>query len=197
MEEQIVLTTVFRVKGMEFDYVIIPQCVQGTMPCPIAPNDSVFDKCGVVTQPSHSDPLENERRLFYVAITRAKKGVYIGTSVPPSKGSLTNSSSPLPSQFLDEMKITATRAILQRFYEYQPEDSSSYDNLCEALVHYGGYKKLVNDIISCYLPKKQICLSPEIITRIKNKNEIKEDTKAPLIIPLTNIKGGNQKWWDS
>lgn len=195
LEEQIVLTTVFRVKGMEFDYVIIPQCVQGTMPCPFAPNESTFDTCGIATQPSHSDPLENERRLFYVAITRARKGVYIGTTVPPPKGSQLNSSSPQPSQFLDEMKTDATREILRRFREYQPKDCTSYDNLCEALVRHGGHKKLVNDIISCYLPKKQICLSPEIVTRITSVPEIKDEPAVPPLTPSI-YKKGELKWWE-
>jgi hypothetical protein len=124
-----------------------------------------------------------------------KKGVFIGTSVPPPKSSQINSSFPMPSQFLDEMMTDETRDILGRFHKYHPEDNPSYDNLGEALVYHRCHKKLVNDIISIYLPKKKIILSPEIITRIKNNTEKTEE--HPLMPPVYSPDSKKRpKWWD-
>jgi len=85
-DEQILMTTVFRTKGLEYDYVIIPNCEEGYMPLLRTTGGLVFDKAGFVKEPEPSEAIENERRLFYVAITRAMKGVLIGTSTAPTPG---------------------------------------------------------------------------------------------------------------
>lgn len=53
--------TVHGAKGLEFDHVFIPYCMNGRFP--------VFSL--------NSSNLEEERRVFYVAITRAKKQLYL------------------------------------------------------------------------------------------------------------------------
>lgn len=54
------LSTIHSAKGMEFDNVIIVDCVDGTFPLDNEATD-----------------YEEERRLFYVAITRAKDNIYL------------------------------------------------------------------------------------------------------------------------
>ena len=54
---------------------------------------------GIVQESSMSTALENERRLFYVALTRARKGVLIGSSSRPSR-------------FLQEMSLQETESLL-------------------------------------------------------------------------------------
>lgn len=58
-QERITLTTIFRAKGLEWPIVFVPHCNQETIP---------FGK-----QPR----LEEERRLFYVALTRAKHFIHL------------------------------------------------------------------------------------------------------------------------
>jgi hypothetical protein len=58
IESNIILTTIHGSKGLEFDYVIIINCVDGSFPIIGA-------------------DLQEERRLFYVACTRAKKELLI------------------------------------------------------------------------------------------------------------------------
>ena len=59
----ITLMTVHSAKGLEFDYVFIIGLEEGIFPH----NNSLFD----------TEELEEERRLCYVAITRAKKSLYL------------------------------------------------------------------------------------------------------------------------
>lgn len=67
--------TVHKSKGLEADYVIILQCNKDTYGFPsLINNDPVLDY--VLTE-SDQYPYGEERRLFYVAITRAKLKTYV------------------------------------------------------------------------------------------------------------------------
>lgn len=57
------LMTIHASKGLEFEYVFVVGCEEGTFPG----NNSVLD----------IDELEEERRLMYVAITRAKDHLFL------------------------------------------------------------------------------------------------------------------------
>lgn len=57
--ERLCLMTIFRAKGLEWPLVFIPDCNQGTLPY------------------SGSENLEEERRLFYVALTRSAQHTYL------------------------------------------------------------------------------------------------------------------------
>ena len=86
LAEQVVLTSIHRTKGLEFDYVILPACNENALPfLKEADHLLIYDRWGQFHQLHSSDPLESERRLFYVALTRAKQGVLIGTGENPSR----------------------------------------------------------------------------------------------------------------
>ena len=85
IEDQVVFTTIFRTKGLEFDYVVLPETNDDVMPYLKGGGIDIFDKQGHFVEEPLSEKLESERRLFYVAITRARKGVFIGTSTRPSR----------------------------------------------------------------------------------------------------------------
>ena len=84
--EQIMMTSIFQTKGLEFDYVIIPHCEEGLLPCLFSSPLLAFDASGTVQPPEMSDSLDNERRLFYVALTRARQVAYLGYSQRPEDG---------------------------------------------------------------------------------------------------------------
>ncbi|MEG1002548.1 MAG: ATP-dependent helicase [Clostridium sp.] len=67
-EDRVILSTVHRVKGMEFKNVFVVNCNEDTMPHASAGEEN----------------LEEERRLFYVAITRSIDNLYI--LAPKTKG---------------------------------------------------------------------------------------------------------------
>ena len=102
-EALITMTTVHKTKGLEFDYVFIPSCQEGYMPCLLNNEQPIFDTQGLVSPAEPSSMIENERRLFYVALTRARKAVYIGTKHPDEDQPESTS---VPSRFISEMKCT-------------------------------------------------------------------------------------------
>ena len=59
---KVILSTVHSAKGLEFKYVFIADCTEGNFPSVKAKSE---------------DAIEEERRIFYVAITRAKKELFI------------------------------------------------------------------------------------------------------------------------
>lgn len=112
-EQLVVITTIHRVKGLEYDYVFVPSMQEGNMPCLIGDGLKIYDTKGIIKEPDPSETIENERRLCYVALTRARKAVFIGTSSPPERGKQAKSSMPLPSRFLDEMELPAVKPLME------------------------------------------------------------------------------------
>jgi DNA helicase-2/ATP-dependent DNA helicase PcrA len=74
------MTSVHKAKGLEWPYVFIPTCQTGFMPCQYDNPPMVFDRSGKIPAPRLFPQLEAERRLMYVALTRASKAVYIGSA---------------------------------------------------------------------------------------------------------------------
>ena len=99
-EELIVFTTIFRTKGLEYDYVVLPQCDDNLLPYLKGERSDIYDTGGIVEMLELSSKLESERRLFYVALTRARKGVLIGVT-------------PTPSRFLEEIRAADTDIVMR------------------------------------------------------------------------------------
>lgn len=83
------LMTVHSVKGLEFDYVFIVGMEEGVFPHYNAINDG------------SNSAIEEERRLCYVAITRAKKGLSITSA--ESRMLFGNTNRNMPSRFIEEI----------------------------------------------------------------------------------------------
>lgn len=65
--KKVIVMTIHNAKGLEFDYVFIPKVREGIIPH------------------YKADEIDEECRLFYVAITRAKEKIFITTSNPVSR----------------------------------------------------------------------------------------------------------------
>lgn len=72
------LRSIHRAKGAEWPVVVVPGCTEGTLPL-----DADGDR-----------DLEEERRLFYVAVTRPRERLYLAADDPDA-----------PSRFLDEAAV--------------------------------------------------------------------------------------------
>ncbi|GAA2715499.1 ATP-dependent helicase [Aeromicrobium ponti] len=70
----ITLSTIHRAKGLEYNVVYVVGAVEGSLP---------HDHALEAYRSGDSAPLEEERRLMYVAVTRAKRDLYI--SVPEKR----------------------------------------------------------------------------------------------------------------
>ncbi|MBM9547275.1 ATP-dependent helicase [Leptospira sp. 201903074] len=73
-EEFLTLSTIHSAKGLEWKYVFTMQVVEGSLPS---------------SRIKTTQDLEEERRLFYVAITRAKQGLFLTSPVFSDKNRLT------------------------------------------------------------------------------------------------------------
>jgi superfamily I DNA/RNA helicase len=84
-EECIQITSIFRAKGLEWDYAILPGLLDGHCP----DTRETVNVCVNVSDPnrtlSPTETLESERRLFYVAVTRARKGLYLFADASDSR----------------------------------------------------------------------------------------------------------------
>jgi DNA helicase-2/ATP-dependent DNA helicase PcrA len=87
-EGKISLLTIHSAKGLEFDVVFIPGCEEGIMPHSRSIQEGEGD-------------VEEERRLFYVALTRARKKLFLSHCL--KRNQRMQAVDCLPSQFLAEL----------------------------------------------------------------------------------------------
>ncbi|MCS4538841.1 MAG: UvrD-helicase domain-containing protein [Thaumarchaeota archaeon] len=88
--------SVHKAKGTEADYVILLGCVRGLYGFPSEVNDANILDLARSGKRSQRDRYEEERRLFYVALTRCKKRLFLFTS------------SKSRSPFLKEIELSLT-----------------------------------------------------------------------------------------
>jgi len=106
---RVALMTLHAAKGLEFEHVFIVGLEDGLLPHERSNTDN-------------EDDLEEERRLFFVGITRAKMGLYISCArYRTFRGQLLRT---IPSPFLFEMGCELN--------EVHEEDGSSYEDAEEA-----------------------------------------------------------------
>lgn len=90
-QDRVSMMTVHAAKGLEFPYVFVAGLEDGLLPHQNSKKDGDYDAAA----------LEEERRLFYVAITRTKKRLYLTNAMQRFQwGSVTTFP---PSPFLDEL----------------------------------------------------------------------------------------------
>ncbi len=111
--ECVTLMTLHGAKGLEFDYVFLPGWEEG-----LFPSQRSIDELGL-------KGLEEERRLAYVAITRARKKVYI--SYAANRRMYGNWISAIPSRFVDELPADHIEAETESGL-YNPGRSSHWDS---------------------------------------------------------------------
>jgi DNA helicase-2/ATP-dependent DNA helicase PcrA len=87
--DMVTLMTLHSAKGLEFDVVFLPGWEEG-----LFPNQRAMDESGIAG-------LEEERRLAYVGITRARQRAFI--SHAHSRRVYGNWTSTIPSRFIDEL----------------------------------------------------------------------------------------------
>lgn len=98
-EGGITITTYHGSKGLEYELVILPEVNEGYVPSPKA-----------VTRAE----LEEERRMFYVAVTRAKKEILM-TSIEMKSGKYK-----VPSRYLRDMKLLGKKKQGEICHRWKP-----------------------------------------------------------------------------
>ena len=75
-------------KGLEWDAVLLPGLVEGLMP---------------IVHARTADAVQEERRLLYVAVTRAREHLYLSWS--PARAPGTRGTPRPRSRFLDDLRL--------------------------------------------------------------------------------------------
>lgn len=120
-DDYVSLMTVHTAKGLEYNCVFV-----------IGMEDSIFPNRRAVLEDSR-DGLEEERRLCYVAFTRAKKRLYLTMN---NGYSFTNEGNPIESRFIHEAELEmpkdpffSNRGGYQRIHRPIREDSGFFSDL--------------------------------------------------------------------
>jgi len=137
-EDLIIFTTIYRTKGLEYDYVVIPQCDENVLPYLRGQRIDIFDKKGIVQEREMSILTESERRLFYVALTRARKGVLLGMSHNPSR-------------FIHELTLERTDAVIEAMLNLASGHATSGKELIQAIQKAGHPPSLMKNLVEGYL----------------------------------------------
>jgi DNA helicase-2/ATP-dependent DNA helicase PcrA len=103
------LMTVHAAKGLEFDTVFITGLEDGLFPHEREEGEAVDD--------------EEERRLFYVALTRAKKKAYVTYAI--SRRIFGTRSMNMPSEFVTELDSSLAEVVAMPLYEKEHEEEIS------------------------------------------------------------------------
>lgn len=124
--EGVHLMTAHKSKGLEFSYIFILHCTDKhwgnkakreliKLPKSILKKDPGMQKNDTDINSDVSQEEEEERRLFYVALTRAKKEAYL--SYASSYGESGNTSLTVPSKFITEIPAEHIQKIDTKKYE--------------------------------------------------------------------------------
>ena len=199
-KDQIVMTTIHRTKGLEFDYVLVPNCDEGFMPTYASESDvfqMAYDISGKVKQIKTSEMMDNERRLFYVAITRARKGVII-SSRPLVQGKAKGYDGAGPSRFLSEIQFEPTRRLMDALTNFAQSQNEETEKKLKDCARENGEARLAIRNLHAHYLKDMGCtgLSDDIarideanIEEAKRKEKAKAEPRRPTAVQ-------SSKWWD-
>ena len=105
--DAIQVMTIHRSKGLEFDAVFVPSLVEGRLPQ--SARSPRFELPATVLEPlvrGREDVIAEERRLLYVAMTRARHALYLSWANHYEGGRRWRA-----SRFLDEVRKAGSRAV--------------------------------------------------------------------------------------
>jgi DNA helicase-2/ATP-dependent DNA helicase PcrA len=102
--------TIHQSKGLEFEIVFVPSLVEGRLPQ--SGRSPRFELPAPVLEPlvrGREDVVAEERRLLYVAMTRARRGLYLTGAAHYEGGRRWRE-----SRFLDEVRAAGARTVVER-----------------------------------------------------------------------------------
>ena len=109
------IMTVHQAKGMQWPVVFVPALLRNRFPAARVGGRGVWHllpRAGVIKQPRYEGTVEDERRLFYVAMTRSQK--FLHMTWAPIQGK--NNRYTRPSVFWDD--VLASKWVKRRRYDY-------------------------------------------------------------------------------
>lgn len=131
------VSTAHRAKGLEWDYVYIVNAYNGHFGNRRRPRHFLLPTRGVALPLVIDDQEEDERRLFYVALTRARRGVTVSYAAQDENGRRR-----LPSQFIEEIDKSLINYLPAVKTPFRRHDFSPRSRLGPGLRHREYLRKL-------------------------------------------------------
>jgi DNA helicase II / ATP-dependent DNA helicase PcrA len=116
----VTITTAHKAKGLEWSHVYLYRCVNGKWGNP-RPRNLIKLPQNLLEFATDQNPHEEERRLFYVALTRAKKTLVITSASQYLTEYGTQNT--LPSPFISQIPSKFTKIITPKIVEDRPLDT--------------------------------------------------------------------------
>jgi len=158
--DKVTLMTIHSAKGLEFPYVHV-----------VGLEENLFPSQMSLTSRAE---LEEERRLFYVAITRAEKAIHISYATSRYKfGTLMFCE---PSRFIEEIDDEYLEYTFVKGSQAPAKQSSNYENSYSS----NKYAKKSSMPPKRNPPQKTIQTSPKNMTKVANATSKKVDSAASL-----------------
>lgn len=163
----VTISTIHGAKGLEWPVVMIPGCVEGVIPCIFGAKDDTDDSdsdsdidesSGAPSSPKKNkskkkDPsLDEERRMFFVAQTRAKFLLYLSATNSNSTESRYDSS--IPSRFLtkeligtmtEEQQLFSSKNSIEKLYRHLRKPLPSINGPFSLDVLVKDYEQFINE----------------------------------------------------
>lgn len=114
LREGVQLVTAHSAKGLEFDEVFLLDAAEAYWEAGRRRGNTQFAFPDALTLSGETDATEAQRRLFYVALTRARRGVYISYGLENREGKAQQ-----PCRFVDELLLAGAAEEVRR--ELAPE----------------------------------------------------------------------------
>jgi DNA helicase-2/ATP-dependent DNA helicase PcrA len=163
-DDRVALMTIHLAKGLEFPYVFVVGMEEDLFPSAMSMNTRA--------------ELEEERRLFYVALTRAEKQAYLTYAQSRYRwGKLTDSE---PSRFIEEID--------GQYLEYLTPEENNYR-----------FKPMLNTDIFGDVDKSKLRLSKPVASappKWVTDNEPKPDANIRKLKPVASKSAGNANLFD-
>jgi len=140
-KDAIQVMTIHQSKGLEFDVVFVPALVEGRLPQ--SSRSPRFELPPAVLEPlvrGREDVIAEERRLLYVAMTRARRRLYLTRAAHYEGGRRWRE-----SRFLDEVRAAGPRAVVETRLAARPAAA-----VPSAANGHGGDVQLSYSAISAY-----------------------------------------------
>ncbi len=115
VEEAVQVMTIHQAKGLEFDAVFVPALVEGRLPHSRRPDRFTLPAELVPEAPGREDQVAEERRLAYVAMTRARDRLYLSWADRYDGGKTWRR-----SRFLEELEAAGAERFRHRRVEAVP-----------------------------------------------------------------------------
>ena len=166
-KDKVTLMTIHSAKGLEFPYVHIVGLEENLFPSQMAL--------------SSRTELEEERRLFYVAITRAEKAVHLSFATSRYKfGTLMFCE---PSRFIEEISEEFLEFTFDKGSAVRQNSSSNFDETFSPQNNYKSnntYKKKSSMPPKRSAPAQPIQTTPKNLTKVSGNAPVKTDSAASL-----------------